>query len=123
MVFEMLGVKGNTSYGADLYTLRLVKMSHAFGAFRRVDFVNFFTQINRLVRALRLTHIAVDAFIGDHQGHAWGSAKVCIVNMAELSITDSSPNQSRAVVCRILDKTRPHKHSLTRFMRLKWFES
>jgi hypothetical protein len=93
----MLRVDGNTSHRTNLHTLRLVKMAHAFGAFGRVDFVNFFAQINRLVRALRLTHIAVDAFIGDHQGHAWGSAKVCIVVMAELSITDSSPNHSRAV--------------------------
>jgi hypothetical protein len=52
-------------------------MAHALGALGRVDFVDFFAQINRLVRALRLAHIAVDAFVGDHQCHGWGSAKVC----------------------------------------------
>jgi hypothetical protein len=95
----MLGVDGNAGHGADLHTLGLVKMAHALGALGRVDFVNFFAQINRLVRALGLTHIAVDAFVGDHQCHGWGSAKVCFVVMTELSATGISLKDWRAVAC------------------------
>jgi hypothetical protein len=71
----MLRVDWNTGHGANLHTLGLVKVAHAFGALGRVDFVNLFAQINRLIRALGFAHIAVDAFVGDHQCHAWGSAK------------------------------------------------
>ena len=97
MVFDVLGVDGDASHGADLHTLGLVKMPDALGALGWVDLVNFFAQINRLVRALGLTHIAVDAFIGDHQCHGWGSAKVCIVVMPGLSATGISPKDYRAV--------------------------
>jgi hypothetical protein len=76
-------------------------MAHTLGAFGGVDFVNFFAQINRLVWALRLTHIAVDAFIGDHQCHGWGSAKVCIVVIPPLSATGISQKDHRAVDCKI----------------------
>jgi hypothetical protein len=72
----MLWVDGDASHGADLHTLGFFKMADAFGAFGRVDFVDFFTQINRLIWALGLAHIAVDAFIGDHQGHDAGSTQV-----------------------------------------------
>jgi hypothetical protein len=58
--------------------LGLVKVPDALGAFARVDFVNFFAQINRLIGALGLAHIAVDAFVGDHQSHGEGSTKFAI---------------------------------------------
>jgi hypothetical protein len=74
-------------------------MAHALGALGRVNFVNLFAQINGLVWAFGLTHIAVDAFVGDHQCHGWGSAKVCIVVMPELSATVISPKDCRAVAC------------------------
>ena len=35
----------------------------------RIDLVNFLSRVDRLVGALGLTNIAVDAFVGDHQGH------------------------------------------------------
>jgi len=49
-------------------------MTHAFGAFIRVDLIDFLAQINGLVRALRLAHIAVDALVGDDQSHDLASA-------------------------------------------------
>jgi hypothetical protein len=57
-------------------------MAHALGAFRGVDFVNFFAHVNGLIGALGLAHIAVDAFVSDHQCHGLHSAKVCMVVMA-----------------------------------------
>ena len=63
--FDMLWVNGDAGHGAHLHALRLVKMAYAFGAFVRVNLVDFFAQINRLVGALGLAHIAVDAFVGD----------------------------------------------------------
>jgi hypothetical protein len=96
-------------------------MAYAFGAFGRVDFVDFFAQINRFVWTFRFTHIAVDAFVGDHQCHGWGSAKVCIEVMSGLSATDLSPKNCRAVA----DLWAPHLQSLQELhtpgsMRLKW---
>jgi hypothetical protein len=72
-------------------------MTHAFGAFGRVDFVNFFAQINGLIGAFGLTHITVDAFVGDRQCHGLGSAKGCIGFMPELSTTQISLQQRKAV--------------------------
>jgi hypothetical protein len=72
-------------------------MPDALGALGWIDFVNLFAQINSLIRAFGLTHIAVDALVGDHQCHGWGSAKVCIVVMAELSGTGTSLKICRAV--------------------------
>jgi hypothetical protein len=95
--FDVLGVDGNAGHRAHLHTLRLIKMAHALGAFGWVDFVNLFTQVNGLVRALGLAHITVDAFVGDHQCHLEGSAKGCIVVMAELSTTQISRKKHRAV--------------------------
>jgi hypothetical protein len=44
-------------------------MAHAFGAAARVDLVVLRAKKNRAVRALGLAHIAVDAFVRDHQSH------------------------------------------------------
>jgi len=72
----MLRVDGNARHWTHLNTLRFVKMSDTLGAFGRVDFIDLLAQINSLVGAFGLTHIAIDAFIGDHQGHASGSLQV-----------------------------------------------
>ncbi len=61
----------DAGHGADLYALRLIKMPHAFGTFARVNFINFCTQINSLVGAFGFADIAINAFIGNHQGHAY----------------------------------------------------
>jgi hypothetical protein len=73
LVFNMLRVDRDASHWTDLHALGLIEMANAFSALGRVDFINLFAQINSLVRALGLTHIAVDAFIGDHQCHATSS--------------------------------------------------
>jgi hypothetical protein len=52
-----------------LHALRFVKVPHAFGAFVRVDLVDFGPQKYGLIGTLGLADIAVDAFIGDHQRH------------------------------------------------------
>ena len=44
-------------------------MADAFGAFARVNLVDFLAEVNRLVGAFGLAHITVDAFIGDKQRH------------------------------------------------------
>lgn len=59
----------NACHRAQLHALRLVKMSHAFGAFLRVDDIDMLAQRNSAIGALRLTDIAIDAFFCNHQGH------------------------------------------------------
>jgi hypothetical protein len=44
-------------------------MAYAFSAFVGIDLIDFWPQEDRFIRALGFTHITVDAFIGDHQGH------------------------------------------------------
>jgi hypothetical protein len=67
--FHMLWIDRNASHRAHLHTLWLVKMADAFGALGWVDFVNFRAEIDRLIGAFRFAHIAIDAFISDHQSH------------------------------------------------------
>jgi hypothetical protein len=97
LAFNVLRVDGNAGHGTDLDTLRLVKMANALGAFGRIDLIDLFAQVNRLVWALGLTHIAIDAFIGDHQCHVVDSEKVSIVFMCKLSTTGIIPKKRRAV--------------------------
>lgn len=40
-------------------------MPHAFGAAVGIDLINLIPHRNRLVRAFRLAHIAIDAFLGN----------------------------------------------------------
>src|SRR4051812_27285087 len=44
-------------------------MPDALGALQRIDLVDLLAGRDRLVRALRLAHVAVDAFVGDDQSH------------------------------------------------------
>jgi hypothetical protein len=67
--FNPLRIDGNTRHWANLHALGLVKMPHALGALIWVDFVNFWPKKNGFIGTLGLTHIAIDAFVGDHQGH------------------------------------------------------
>jgi hypothetical protein len=64
-----VGIERNAVDGADLAALRLVEMPDALGALRRIDDVELLARRDRLVRALGLAHIAVDALVGDHQRH------------------------------------------------------
>jgi hypothetical protein len=65
----MLRMDRNAGHWTHLHALRLVKVADAFGAFRGIDLVNLRTQVNGLIRALGLAHIAIDAFVGNHQSH------------------------------------------------------
>jgi hypothetical protein len=90
-------VDWNARHRTHLYALGLIEMPHALGAFAGVDFVDFLAKVDGLIGALGLTHITVDAFVGDHQCHGWGSAKFCIEVITGLSATGLSPRNCRAV--------------------------
>ena len=64
-----LWVQGDAFHRTNLHALRLVKMTHALGAFVRVDLVNGRAKVNGLVGALGFTDITIDALTGDHQSH------------------------------------------------------
>jgi hypothetical protein len=48
-----------------LLALRFVEMADAFGALVRVDFVDFRAHVDRVVRALGLAYVAIDAVVGN----------------------------------------------------------
>jgi hypothetical protein len=52
-----------------LLTLRIVIVTHTLGTQTRVDFINLITLIYGVIRAFWLTHIAVNALIGNKQRH------------------------------------------------------
>ena len=75
---SMLRIHGDAGHRTNLHALRLVEMADAFGALVRIDLVELGAHVDRIVRALGLADIAVDAFVGDHEGHPpiiAGSAK------------------------------------------------
>jgi hypothetical protein len=61
----MIGILGDTVHRTDLYALGSLIVSHTLGAQVGIDLIDLVTLGNRAVRALGLTYIAVDAFIGD----------------------------------------------------------
>ena len=65
----MLRVYRNTRHRAHLNALRFIVVTHTFGAFGGIDLVNLYTHEDGVVGAFRLAHIAIDAFVRDHQGH------------------------------------------------------
>jgi hypothetical protein len=67
--FPMIGMDENTFDRADELALMLGVMSDAFGAKLRVDLENLRALGDGAVRAFRFAYVAVDAFIGNHQGH------------------------------------------------------
>src|SRR5574337_1549601 len=66
---HVIGIVGNAVHRADLLALGLVEVAHALRALVGVDHVDLVPLGNRPVGALRFAHIAVDAFIGNHQRH------------------------------------------------------
>ena len=68
--FHVIRIVRNAIYRADFAALRRIEMPDAFGALVWIDDVSLFALRNRVVGAFRLANVAVDAFIGDHQGHA-----------------------------------------------------
>ena len=58
-----------TGHRTHLHTLRFIKMADALRALVGVYFIDFRPEVDRLIGTLRFTHIAIDAFVGDHQSH------------------------------------------------------
>src|SRR5690606_32705074 len=59
----------NTLDRTDDLTLRLAMVPDAFGALGRVDFIEIHPHIDGFIGTLRFADVAVDAFIGNQQGH------------------------------------------------------
>jgi hypothetical protein len=60
------GIKRDTLHRTDFNALRVIKMPYAFGAFCGVNEIVVWAQVDRVVGALRLAHITINALIGDH---------------------------------------------------------
>jgi hypothetical protein len=65
----MFGIHEDAVYGADFLALRRVVVTDTFRAQLGIDDVDLLAGRNRLIGALRLAHVAVDAFVGDEKGH------------------------------------------------------
>src|SRR5262245_1756226 len=70
---DMGGVERNAVDRADLLALRRVEMADSLGAAVGIDDVDLRPLRDRAVRAFRLADVAVDALVGDDQGHARAS--------------------------------------------------
>src|SRR6185369_5828878 len=66
---RMPGIERDAIHRAHFDALRLVEMTDAFGAAPEVDHVDLRAHGDRVVRALGLAHVAVDALVGDLQRH------------------------------------------------------
>lgn len=62
-------VERDTRNGTHLDALRFIKVANALRTFARIDLVDLRAEKYRLVRALRLANVAVNAFVGNHQRH------------------------------------------------------
>jgi hypothetical protein len=63
---HIIRVKWNTVDRAYLDTLRCLVVTDTLGTQVRIDHIDLITSTDRLVRALRFTYIAIDAFICNH---------------------------------------------------------
>jgi len=61
----MRGIERNAIDWTHLLALRLIKMADAFGAFIRIDDVDFRALRNGFVRTFGFAYITVDAGVGD----------------------------------------------------------
>jgi hypothetical protein len=68
---DVVGILGDAVHRADLHALRFVVVTDALRALVGVDDVDLFALGNGLVRAFRFAHVAVDAFVGNNQGHSF----------------------------------------------------
>lgn len=82
---------------AYFYALRCFEVSDTFGAQVRIYFINFHTRINCIVRTLGFAHVAIDAFVGDHQCHI-NFSETAILSVVELIIACFLVSQSIFVV-------------------------
>ena len=65
MRFHIIRMQGNAINGTDLPALRGIKMAYALRALVGIDLVNLNPHKNRIIRALGLTDVAIDAFVGN----------------------------------------------------------
>jgi hypothetical protein len=65
----MIRIGDNAIHRTNVHALGSFKVADTFGAEIGVDLVDLFAHGNRPVRALGLTDIAVDAFVGNQQRH------------------------------------------------------
>ena len=63
--FNKIDVEWYAINRAYLHALGRIKMSHAFGTFVRVNFVNLDALKNGVVRAFRLANVAIDALVSN----------------------------------------------------------
>jgi hypothetical protein len=67
----MVFIQRNAINGAHLLALWFIVVANALGAQVRVDYVDLLALRDRFVRALRFADVAIDAIVGDYQGHGY----------------------------------------------------
>lgn len=67
--FDMVGVNRDAINRTDLDTLGSLEMAYTFRAPLPVNLINDFALINRIIGALRLTDITIDALVSDEKSH------------------------------------------------------
>ena len=65
MRFYIVGMQWNAINRTDLTALRGIKMAYALRALVGIDLVNLNPHKNRIIRALGLTDVAIDALVGN----------------------------------------------------------
>jgi hypothetical protein len=73
--FNVLWVMWNAIHGANRYALRLIVMPDALSATVWVNHINFITSRNRVVGALWLANVTVNALVSNHQCHVLNPLK------------------------------------------------
>ena len=79
LAFDHVGMWNDALDGTHFDALRLIKMTNAFGAKFCVDFVKLYALIDCIVWTFRLANVAVDALIGNQQGHRYFLILSCIL--------------------------------------------
>tara|TARA_R110000851_G_scaffold15429_1_gene51019 strand:+ start:6040 stop:6288 length:249 start_codon:yes stop_codon:yes gene_type:complete len=69
LAFVAFWVEGDAVHWANLLALRLVVVAHALGAQVRVDDIDLLAWGDRIIGAFGLADVAINALVGNHQGH------------------------------------------------------
>jgi hypothetical protein len=72
--FLMVGIFGDALHRADGDALRGIEVADALGAATGIDDIDLHALGDGLIGAFRLADIAIDALVGDHQGHGDNSS-------------------------------------------------
>jgi hypothetical protein len=67
----IVGVARNAIDRANLAALRRIEVAYALGTLARIDDVDLVALRNRVIGAFRFANVAVDAFVGNDQGHGF----------------------------------------------------